>query len=142
MNTIPHHFCDVTPPHILDRVAHCGEAAADDARSTLRQMRQLEAERAQSLVAQERLVQPAVLNAKKRRNVYDAQHHLQLPGKLVMSEHKPRGADVEADEAYDGAGATFDFYSQVFFRNSIDGRGVRLDSTVHYSVRFDNALWN
>ncbi|HEY4642757.1 MAG TPA: M4 family metallopeptidase [Thermoanaerobaculia bacterium] len=59
-----------------------------------------------------------------------------------MSEHKPRSADVEVAEAYDGSGTTFDFYAQIFSRNSIDGRGMRVDSTVHYGTRFDNAMWN
>jgi len=142
MTNIPHSLCGVIPPHILDRVAEHSGDAADDARSTLEQMRELERERMHSFVAIDTIPEPAVPTSKKRRNVYDAQHHRQLPGKLVMSEHKPRGADVEVDEAYDGSGATFDFYAQVFSRNSIDDRGLRLDSTVHYSTRFDNAMWS
>jgi len=78
----------------------------------------------------------------KRRSVYDARHSTKLPGKLVMSEHKARSGDVEVTEAYDGCGAAFDFYARVFDRNSIDGRGMRLVSTVHYATRFDNAMWN
>ena len=39
-------------------------------------------------------------------------------------------------------GATFDFYPKVFNRNSVDGRGMRLDSRVHYETDYDNALWN
>lgn len=142
MTTIPHHICGVIPPHILDRVAQHSDDAADDARATLKQMRELARDRTRSFVAGEPIIEPAAAAPKKRRNVYDAQHHRQLPGKLVMSEHKPRSSDVEVTEAYDGSGATFDFYSQVFSRNSIDDRGMRLDSTVHYSVRFDNAMWN
>jgi Zn-dependent metalloprotease len=87
-------------------------------------------------------VSPEAGRPKKRRNVYDAQHKFDLPGKLVMSAHKPRSADVEVTEAYDGSGATYDFFANVFGRNSIDGRGLRLDSTVHYGTRFGNALWN
>src|SRR5205823_7690485 len=79
---------------------------------------------------------------KKRRNIYDAHHSQRLPGKLVRSEHKPRSADVEVTDAYDGSGATFDFYALIFSRKSIDDRGMRLDSTVHYGTRFDNAMWN
>jgi Zn-dependent metalloprotease len=30
----------------------------------------------------------------------------------------------------------------VFGRRSIDGKGMRLDSTVHYGTRFENAMWN
>jgi Zn-dependent metalloprotease len=145
MRTIPHHLCGVIPPHILDRVAeHSAGEEADDARSTLEQMRELERERMRSFVALDETAaaEPAVSTSKKRRNVYDAQQHQQLPGKLVMSEHKSRSADIEVDEAYDGSGATFDFYAQAFVRNSIDDRGMRLDSTVHYSRRFDNAMWN
>ena len=114
MKTIPHHVCGVIPPHILDRVAeHSAGEAADDARSTLQQMRELERERMRSFVALDETAtaEPAISTSKKRRSVYDAQHQQHLPGKLVMSEHKPRSADVEVDEAYDGSGATFDFYA-------------------------------
>jgi Zn-dependent metalloprotease len=49
---------------------------------------------------------------------------------------------VEANEAYDGCGLTYDFFAEVFGRRSIDDRGMRLDSTVHYGTRFENAMWN
>lgn len=50
--------------------------------------------------------------------------------------------DVEAKEAFDGARATYDFFRNVLLRNSIDNKGAQLDSSVHYGVKFDNALWN
>lgn len=40
---------------------------------------------------------------RKRRNVYDARHQHRLPGKLAMSEHKPRSADVEVTRPTTGA---------------------------------------
>jgi Zn-dependent metalloprotease len=80
--------------------------------------------------------------AQKTRQVYDAGHHQILPGKLVMTEERLGSSDVEAKEAFDGSGATYDFYAQVFLRHSIDDRGMRLNSTVHYGRRFDNAMWN
>ncbi|HEU5261490.1 MAG TPA: hypothetical protein VFU41_08730 [Gemmatimonadales bacterium] len=46
------------------------------------------------------------------------------------------------DEAYDGSGHTYDLYHQVYSRNSLDGNGMRLDSTVHYGQSYDNAFWN
>ncbi|MDQ2979781.1 MAG: M4 family metallopeptidase, partial [Acidobacteriota bacterium] len=46
------------------------------------------------------------------------------------------------DEAYDGAGATYDLYRETYGRNSIDDRGMRLDSSVHYGSGYDNAFWN
>jgi Zn-dependent metalloprotease len=51
-----------------------------------------------------------------------------------------RGERIGASLA--GAGMTYDFYWQVLQRNSIDGRGMRLDSSVHYDTDFNNAFWN
>jgi Zn-dependent metalloprotease len=50
--------------------------------------------------------------------------------------------DAAADEAFDGAGKTYEFFMKVYRRNSIDGHGLPLDSTVHYGRHFDNAQWN
>jgi Zn-dependent metalloprotease len=132
--------CGVIPPHILRNVAERAEAgAASSARETLQQMQQLGATRERRLLA---AVPPPAPAGRRRRNVYDARHGRSLPGKLVMSEGRKRGSDVEVNEAFDGSGATHDFYSRVFGRDSVDGRGMRLDSTVHYGANFDNALWN
>jgi Zn-dependent metalloprotease len=81
-------------------------------------------------------------SGRRRRNVYDARHGESLPGKLVLTEGGVRPKDVSVLEAYDGVGRTLEFFRLIFGRNSIDGRGTPLDATVHYSLRFDNALWN
>jgi Zn-dependent metalloprotease len=78
----------------------------------------------------------------KQRSVYDAGHGSQLPGALVRSEGDKPVKDVAVNEAYEGAGATWDLYDDVYGRNSIDDRGMPLISTVHYRVRFDNAFWD
>ena len=78
----------------------------------------------------------------KRRTIYDARGGELLPGTLVRSEGDGPVRDVAVNEAYDGAGATFDLYFKEYKRNSIDDRGMRLDSTVHYSQSFDNAFWD
>jgi Zn-dependent metalloprotease len=78
----------------------------------------------------------------KRRTVYDARHRTTLPGRLVRAEADPPTSDASVDEAYDGAGATYDFYEAAYARSSIDGKGMRLDSSVHYSSGYDNAFWN
>jgi len=70
----------------------------------------------------------------KRRTVYDLRHGTRLPGTLVRDEGNPRSKDRPVNEAYDYSGATYDFYNQVFGRNSVDGNGMRLDSSVHYST--------
>jgi Zn-dependent metalloprotease len=78
----------------------------------------------------------------KRRTVYDAQNKSALPGKLVRGEDSKPSSDKTVNQAYDGAGATYDFFREVLKRNSIDGKGLRLDSTVHYQQKFNNAFWN
>jgi len=78
----------------------------------------------------------------KRRTIYNAKNSQDLPGELLRAEGDPPCSDVMANEAFDNAGATYDFYNDVFQRNSVDERGLRLDSTVHYGVKYDNAFWN
>jgi Zn-dependent metalloprotease len=129
---------------MLDHIARSSaRESADAARSTIEQMREIGRKRVNSFAEFDETVtvRHAVATPRKRRNVYDAQHQLKR-GPLVMSEHKARGTDVEVNEAYDGSGATFDFYAQLFGRNSIDDRGMALDSTVHYGRRFANAMWD
>jgi Zn-dependent metalloprotease len=136
-------ICGAIPPHILARVAeHTTDEASGAARATLEHMRELAKGRAATLIERPAAAALAAAPSRKRRNVYTANHTRRLPGKLAMSEHTSRSADVEVTEAYDGSGTTYDFYASVFRRASIDGRGLRLDSTVHYGTHFENALWN
>jgi Zn-dependent metalloprotease len=79
---------------------------------------------------------------RKRRTIYDARNGYELPGRLVRSEGAQRTKDAAVNEAFNGSGATYDFFWKVFDRNSVDGRGMRLDSTVHYGESYDNAFWN
>src|SRR5688572_12856522 len=115
--TIPHYVCGVIPCHMLRRLAEqTGDSASEAstyARATLEHMRELATGQAISSLIGRRTVEPAAaLPPRKRRNVYDAQHRFCLPGTLVMSYHIPRGTDVEVGEAYDGSGATYDFFKK------------------------------
>lgn len=139
--SINDHICTVIPPHMMRHVAEAGDQEARiTARATLVETRNLVAKR-QHLT----LIEPAAeaaTAAGKQRNVYDAHHRRSLPGKLVRSEGVRSSNDVEVDEAFDGSGVVFDFYQEVFDRLSIDGKGMPIESTVHYGTRFDNAGWN
>ena len=103
---------------------------------------QINAGRAAALMAQAPAPAPPPLPNGRNRSVYDAGHKRHLPGKLVMADHRAVSSDVEAVEAFDGSGAVFDFYARTFFRNSIDGKGMPLISTIHYGQKFDNAMWD
>ncbi|HEY4185867.1 MAG TPA: M4 family metallopeptidase [Polyangia bacterium] len=78
----------------------------------------------------------------KHRDIFDAGGKSTLPGKLVRTEGGPAAADASANEAYDSTGTTYDFYSEMLRRNSVDGRGLKLESTVHSGKAPDNAFWN
>jgi Zn-dependent metalloprotease len=66
------------------------------------------------------------------RSIFDARNGQILPGDLVMAEGGAKKGGTEVDEAYDYSGDTYEFFSKVFVRKSIDNKGMRLDSTVHY----------
>jgi Zn-dependent metalloprotease len=60
----------------------------------------------------------------------------------VRAEGSANSGDPVVDEAYDGLGRTWDFYYEVFERNSIDDEGMPLLATVHYGQGYNNAFWN
>ncbi|MBE0696801.1 MAG: M4 family metallopeptidase [Anaerolineaceae bacterium] len=78
----------------------------------------------------------------KNRFVYTADNNTSLPGRILRQEGQPASGDTAADEAFDGAGSTYDLYKNTYQRDSIDGSGLALISTVHYSRSYDNAFWN
>ncbi|WP_343730761.1 M4 family metallopeptidase [Duganella sp.] len=132
--------CFIIPPKMLRKLAQATPDACE--RDCLLDQAEISAHlRGQRSVAPV-VMGLAVVAGEKRRSVYDAQNKSALPGKLVRSEDGKPSNDVAVDQAYDGAGATYDFFREVLKRNSIDGKGLRLDSTVHYQVKFNNAFWN
>jgi Zn-dependent metalloprotease len=59
-----------------------------------------------------------------------------------LDEGDAPSEDPAVNEAYDGAGATYDLYFDAYQRRSLDDLGLRLDSTVHYQRQYDNAFWD
>jgi Zn-dependent metalloprotease len=76
------------------------------------------------------------------RTIYDAKNREDLPGTLVRREGGKIKGGAPVTEAYDYSGSTYKFFKDVFNRNSIDTRGMKLDSTVHYGDDYNNAFWN
>ncbi|WP_066392982.1 M4 family metallopeptidase [Neobacillus mesonae] len=73
-----------------------------------------------------------------------AANQSRLPGNYsVDSDNKfnavSQGADVDAHYY---AGVVYDYYKNTFNRNSFDGNGATLRSTVHYGRNYNNAFWN
>jgi Zn-dependent metalloprotease len=140
-----HCGCAILPPELLRRLAAGGTRPQRDAAlETLATDQTLRLARAtyQLLEGGAHRNLLSVPLAAKQRTVYDAQNREVLPGRAVRAEDSAPVADAEANEAYDGLGATFDFFAEVYDRNSIDDEGLHLDATVHYGRRYDNAFWN
>ena len=137
-------FC-ILPPGMLHHVAEHGSAEQRaralrtlDSDHGLRMMRATY----QLLEAGAHKVFLASSPPTKQRTVYDAKQGEGLPGRTVRAEGDPPVSDPAVNEAYDGLGATFDFFQTAYGRNSIDDEGLHLDATVHYKQRYDNAFWN
>ncbi len=140
----------IVPPYITDELAkspnpHIRSRAIAQIRSAARMRAFREAAQAMPT-----LMAAMAPDKRKHRLVYDAQKKDQLPGKLVRSEGQAKVADVATNEAFDFSGDTYDFYNQLFKRNSLDGNGMTLISSVQVGevddngqfVPMNNAFWN
>jgi len=135
-----HHVCFIIPPHVLKNLTkHKDPEIRERAHHAMDVAAQARGARA---VVQQLGFLASASPGTKRRTVYDAQNGSKLPGKFVRGEGGKAVADKSANQAYDYAGDTYDFYKTIYNRNSVDDKGMRLDSTVHYQVKFDNAFWN
>ena len=137
-------FC-ILPPHILRQIAEHGEpderAAAARTLSIDSTFRALRAGASRTALVTS--VAVGAPSGEKRRTIYTASNQQQLPGTAVADEqHPPTVDDPAVKEAWDGLGATWDFFFDVFDRQSIDDEGMALDATVHYGYRYNNAFWN
>jgi len=80
-----------------------------------------------------------------RRATYDAENS-NFPtnglGKLVRVDDAPRTGDLAVDAAHDNAKVVIDFYREVLGRNSIDNKGMAIESVVHFGKNYNNAYWD
>ncbi|MFD3447292.1 M4 family metallopeptidase [Microbacteriaceae bacterium 4G12] len=75
---------------------------------------------------------------------YDAKNRTSIPGSLWVDTDNILNTtyDRAAVDAHYYAGKVYDYYKNVFNRNSYDNSGAFLKSTVHYSRNYNNAFWN
>jgi hypothetical protein len=85
----------------------------------------------------------------RHREVYDADSGSSLPGALVRSEGEAAVGDTDVDLAYDYAGDTYDYYLAEHGRDSYDGAGASLVSSIDYcpdvtppQCPYQNAFWS
>jgi bacillolysin len=83
----------------------------------------------------------------KTRSIHDTNSTNVLPGTLVRSEGGAATADLDVNAAYDFSGDTYDYFFTQHGRDSYDGAGALLRSTVDYcpapaECPYQNAFWN
>ncbi|HEY0093799.1 MAG TPA: peptidase M4, partial [Archangium sp.] len=82
------------------------------------------------------------IQAAQNRAVYSSNNGTSLPGTLKRTEGGATTGDSHVDMNYDHLGTTYQCYSQNFGRDSYNGAGAQLRSSVHYSTNYTNAFWN
>ena len=76
-----------------------------------------------------------------RRSIFNAGFDTDLPGKPVRHEGDKPVKDRAVNQVYDNTGIALDFFHQVFGRDSLDDRSMRVESAVHFGKDFANAMW-
>jgi Zn-dependent metalloprotease len=119
----------ITPPYILEKLLESGERDISRAAlNTLVTTAQLRGERS----ARAAFIGLAAAPANGRRTIFDCRNSRVLSlAVLTRSESDPPVDDALVNRGLDGIGATRDFYREVFDRNSVDGRGMRLQALLH-----------
>ncbi|AXW88629.1 peptidase M4 [Lonsdalea britannica] len=128
----------IVPPYILHRIVSNG---SDEERRLAQQTLM----HVQSLMVSAQTRPPEhdpLPGGQIHRHIHDAQHQQTLPGTLVREEGQAATGDIATDEAYEYLGATYDFFWQVFGRNSLDNAGLPLLGSVHFGQDYQNAFWN
>lgn len=72
--------------------------------------------------------------------VFDCKHHNTLPGTPIANP--AASSDPTCKQAFTETAAVAKFYESVFDRNSIDNAGMAMLSSIHFSVKYNNAFWN
>lgn len=137
-------LCCITPPDLLHDIIKRGKTEEEKERAirTLELSERLRAER--EVIAKIHglrvLGQPD-----KMRILYDANHAddiFSLPGtpKRYEGDDMDTG-DSDVDNCFRNTGLVYDFFKDVFMRNSIDDEGLSMQSSVHFGIDFDNAVW-
>lgn len=130
----------ITPPHILKRMLESRDA--DIRSAALRTLLVTERLRGARMV-QASFAGALSSPASGRRTIFNcANADVLQHAKVARSESSHASADDSVNRAFDGFGQTRTFYQEIFQRNSIDGKGMRLDGYVHRGVKFNNAFWD
>ena len=140
--------CHIIPPYLLERLAssHPDMDTSRSGEHTLvidARLRERRTTPPPTPSSQETLApQAASKSGEDAIAVYTAANGSDLPGRVVRVSGEPESGDVAVDEAYAGVDGTLALYREVYGRESYDGRGAPVVTTVHYERNYDNAFWD
>ena len=124
----------IIPPHMLKEIAKKGTASQKE--RALKSLMVSEKIRGRREAFGQFYV--ATSAGAKSIKVYDTKNTEDLPGSPVSNPSKSK--DVAVKEAYKGASTTYDLFKSLYDRNSIDDKGMCIESTVHYGKDYNNAF--
>ncbi|MGN6300159.1 MAG: protealysin inhibitor emfourin [Angustibacter sp.] len=132
------------PPFLLERITRAGasEQAQPAARALALDVEYRSRREATAAPRVSGALPEAAAAATPHRTIADCHGSTALPGDVVRREGEAATGEAATDEAYDGLGATWSLYFEVYGRDSLDGRGLPLDGSVHYGEQYDNAFWD
>jgi Zn-dependent metalloprotease len=142
-------ICHIVPEKVLKRLAQDRSYSADQRKNfadTVKvdvELRKLRTQASKLTRVASLIAGPVVAEAvapPPTIPVFDCNQGQTLPGAQVTN---PAGSsNATAKRAFVETTSVAAFYAQVFGRNSIDGAGMSMISSVHYGVNYNNAFWN
>lgn len=129
-----HHHEGVIPPYLLDDLA-ARNPHNSDFLSTRAKIQEIESKSGPMNPRNN-------VDNKGAIEVYDAQGKEVQPGQRARFEGEKPTGNSEVDRAYEYTKEIREFYKNEFGRNSIDGKGMKMVSTVNYGQNFENAFWD
>lgn len=146
-NPTCHSLQCILPPHMVDAIKmRGGEKMREMVETMGKHLEEVQELRSAAMSAHAGIVAAPVLaaapGAEPNQEIYDGQQRSSLPGRLVRTNNDGPTGDDDVNQAYDAAIDTYKLYREVYGRDSVDGNGLTLISTVHHQRNFNNAFWN
>jgi Zn-dependent metalloprotease len=140
-------LCKFIPDEVLARLANDSSIKDFDRDALQRtlavdqEMRRVR-EATASLIAYSALISMSLVPANKKPliKLYDCKHGGILPGAKVASPQS--SSDGTVKRTFKNTTDVAKFLKKEFGRNSLDGQGMDLISSVHYGQNYNNAFWN
>lgn len=149
----PHSHHSIIPSHVFQDIAASSEATPEQqehAQHNIKISQNVHSARADKVTGTYGAAAKTPDAHGLSRKIYTSVTTDELRKKLIFQEGqdvKGLASDAAAGEIYDFFGKTYQFYKEVFNRESIDDRGLQLIGSLHYDDEpgppgMDNAFWD